>query len=306
VTVPELAAVLRLLPAPVRDTTQLGGAGRPWSIGYGAKQAILRWNDASRWHAFGFTDEEAVASIEWLHALLRDLASVGFNAPRPMDDLDGRSIAIVKGGIWELLSRVPGRQMGWSDSEIRESGSLLARFHEVALKLPTRPQRPGAQPFVACEPALPMARTVRAAFEREIAALDPAHAIRGVIHGDATQSNVVVGDDGSFRFVDFALAYQEHLYGDIGSALWRNGRSSADALTYDPSRAARFVRGYHAVRPLAPGAASAIVTFMKGRGLQLQRRLELQNGQDDSVIQRLLAVDAAGARIVDAIEKALS
>ena len=285
---------------------QLGGAGRPWWIRYGANEAVLRWNDFARWRAFGFSDDEAIASIDWLHALLEDIASTGFVAPRPVHDLDGRSRAIVDRGIWELLSPVPGHPMGWSDDEILAAGSLLARFHEVSVRLPARPQRPGAQPFVACEPAHRDARAVRAAFEREITALEPAHAIPGVIHGDATQSNVVVGDDGSFYLVDFALAYEEHLYGDIGSALWRNGRSSPDAVTYDPDRAARFVRGYHLVRPLAPGAASAIVTFMKGRGLQLQHRLELRTGRDDTVMQRLMAIDAEGARIADAIEAALS
>ena len=305
-TPPELATVLRLLPAPVIETTQFGGGGRPRGIRYGATEAVLRWNDFSRSRAFGFSDDEAIASIHWLHTLLEDIATTGFVAPRPVHDLDGRSVAIVDRGIWELLSRVPGRPMSWSDDDMLAAGSLLARFHEVSVRLPARPQRPGAQPFVVCEPAHPKAQAVRVAFEREMTALAPAHGVPGVIHGDATQSNVIVGRDGCFYLVDFALAYEEHLYADIGSALWRNGRSSADAVTYDPKRAARFVRGYHLVRSLAPEAASAIVTFMKGRGLQLQHRLELRTGRDDTVIQRLMAIDAEGARITDAIEAALS
>jgi len=298
--------VLRLLPSPAIDANQLGGAGRPWSIRYGSTVAVLRWNDAGRWRAFGFSGEEAVASVQWLHLVLRDVAAAGFVAPRPVDDLDGRSIAVADAGVWELLTRVPGRSMGWSDHEIFEAGRLLARFHDASLRLPKRPQRPGSQPFDACYPEHPEARAVRARFEHEVSALDPEASARGVIHGDATQSNVVVEEDGSFHLVDFALAYLDYLWGDIGSALWRNGRTSADAVTYDASRVARFVRGYDSVRALDRRAAQAIVTFMKGRGLQLQHRLELRRGHDETVMRRLLAVDEAGPELVAAIEDALS
>lgn len=302
---PEVAAVLKLLPEPGDEITQLGGPGRPWSVRYGANQAILRWNDASRWRAFGFSDDEAVASIEWLHAFLRELAATGFVAPRPMNDLGDRSIAIVEGGIWELLARVPGRAMGWSDVEMVEAGSLLGRFHAASMTLRDRGQRPGAQPFASCEPDHPDARAIRVAFERELADLDTRSSERGVIHGDATQSNVVIDDRGTYHLVDYAIAYGEYLLGDIGSALWRNARSSPDAITYDPARAARFVDGYDSARPLGRAAAGAIVTFMKGRGLQLLRRLELRHGRDETVIQRLTAIHAAHAELAAAIQAAL-
>ncbi|HLZ48827.1 MAG TPA: phosphotransferase, partial [Candidatus Limnocylindria bacterium] len=259
--VPELAAATRLLPAPVSDARQLGGARRPWAIDYASTKAVLRWNDAARWRAFGFTDEDAVASTEWLHALLRELAAVGFTAPYPIDDLDGRSFVAVDGGIWELLSHVPGEPMGWSHREMFEAGALLARFHDAAQRLTRRAQRPGAQPFADCAPGHSEARGLRAAFDREFAQLRPEWTKRGVIHGDATQSNVVVDDHGSYHLVDFALAYVDHVLADTGSALWRNGRASPDSIVYDPARAAGFVRGYASVRPLGPGAGRAIVTF---------------------------------------------
>ena len=301
----EVADVSRLLPAPASEVRQLGGPGRPWSIRYGSTQAVLRWNDASRWRAFGSTDAEAIESIEWAHRFLTDLASIGFLAPAPIDDLDGRSFVALDGGIWELLSHVPGWPMGWTDRELFESGNLLARFHSASLRLPERSQRPGAQPFSECSPSHADARVVRAGFERELAAPAFADAPRGVIHGDATQSNVVITDDATFHLVDFALVYKESLYGDIGAALWRNGRSDPDAVTYDALRVARFVSGYHAERPLGQNAASAIVTCMKGRGLQLQHRLELRRGSDESVMQRLLAVQRSQAQLVGAIEAAL-
>jgi Ser/Thr protein kinase RdoA (MazF antagonist) len=302
---PALADVVRLLPVPASDVRQLGRPGRPWSIRYGSRQAVLRWNDASRWRSFGFSETEGMASIEWAHRVLGDLASTGFVAPGPIADLDGRSFAVTVGGVWELLSHVPGRPMGWTDAEFRAAGALLAQFHIASQKLPKRSQRPGAQPFADCVPSHADARVIRASFEREWGALDPADAVPTVIHGDATQSNVVIADNGTFHLVDFALMYEECLYGDIGAALWRNGRSSADAITYDTARVARFVSGYHAERPLSQGAARAIVTSMKGRGLQLQHRLELRRGRDESVMQRLLAVQESQTQLVTAIEAVL-
>ncbi len=273
---------------------------------YGARHAVLRRNDPGRFRSFGQSNEVALASITWLHDFLGDLGAGGFVAPAPISDLRGRSVSVVDGAIWELLSHVPGRPMTWTDEGVHAAGALLATFHQSSLALPRRPQRPGAHPLAECRPSHPAARPVRIAFERELEDVGHCRAPRAVIHGDATQSNVVI-DGGTFRLVDFALAYDEALLADVGSALWRNGRSSPDALTYDPARAARFVRGYASVRPIAPEAGSAIVAYMKGRGLQLQRRLELRQGTDETVIQRLLAIqarqDELGRAVAGAIDE---
>jgi Ser/Thr protein kinase RdoA (MazF antagonist) len=300
---PELDAVLRLLPAPASEVRQLGGPGRPWSVRYGSNRAVLRWNDPERYRRFGYSTELALASIDWLHTFLGDLAAGGYLAPRPVADFDGQSRTIVGGAIWELLSHVPGGPMGWTDDEMREAGAQLARFHDASLGVAARSQRPGSMPLAECRPSDPQAGAVREEFERGL--LEFGSMPRGVIHGDATQANVVIGDDGAFHLVDFALAYQEVLYADIGSALWRNGRSSPEALTYDAGRVTRFVRGYHAVRPLDPATARGIVSCMIGRGLQLQQRLELRGGTDDTVMERLLAIHGARAELTAGIEAAV-
>ena len=49
----DLRAVLELLPAPVSEIQQLGGPGRPWSVRYGARRAVLRRNDPGRFRDFG-------------------------------------------------------------------------------------------------------------------------------------------------------------------------------------------------------------------------------------------------------------
>jgi len=301
----ELQAVLDLLPNPASEIAQLGGPGRPWSVRYGHTHAVLRRNDPRRFRDFGQSEDVALASVIWVHDVLRDLADLGLAAPTPIAGLAGRSVAVVDGTIWELLTHVPGLPMGWADDDMHAAGALLARFHQSSLALPLRPQRPGAQPFSECRPAHPAARNARDAFERELQEIEHDVAPRGVIHGDATQSNVVI-DRGAYRLVDFAIAYQDTLLADVGSALWRNGRASPDAVTYDPGRAATFVRGYAAVRSLPPEAGRAIVVYMKGRGLQLQSRLELRRGADETIIERLRSIEAQHAELESAITVALN
>ncbi|HEV8655274.1 MAG TPA: phosphotransferase [Candidatus Limnocylindria bacterium] len=300
----ELAPVLALLPETARELRQLAGPRRPWFVRYGSREAVLRPNDPARFRGLHFKTELALTSIGWLHRFLRDLASGGFTAPAPIEDLNGQSIAVVDGTIWELLSFVPGQPMGWTDIEIHEAGGLLARFHEASRATPRRAQRPGSTPVEDCRPEHTDARRLRSRFEDELANIDHHSARRAVVHGDATQSNVVA-EGQTFHLVDFALAYDEAVLFDLGSALWRNGRSSPDAITYDPRRAATFVRGYAAVRPLSLADGHAIVVYMKGRGLQLQHRLELREGRDDTVMQRLLSIDAQQSELEHAIAEAL-
>jgi Ser/Thr protein kinase RdoA (MazF antagonist) len=147
---------------------------------------------------------------------------------------------------------------------------------------------------------------VRVAFERELQNIEHDSAPRGVIHCDATQSNVVIDDRGAYHLVDFAIAYNDALLADVGSALWRNGRGSPDGVTYDPARAATFVHGYATVRSLLPEAGRAIVVYMNGRGLQLQSRLELRRGTDETIIRRLLSIAAQQAELETAITVALN
>lgn len=212
---------------------------------------------------------------------------------------------MVEGVVWELLSFVPGRPMGWSDDEMERAGTLLAQLHRAVEQLPARGQRPGALPIGDCKPADPAARRIRSGVERELGNLGYERAPRSVVHGDATQANVVIDGD-AYALVDYTIAYQEPSLFDIASALWRNGRVDANAVTYDDGRSARFVRGYHRERPLTTGDARAIVTYMKCRGLQLQQRLELRRGVDETVMARLQSVCAQELQLVGALAIAVS
>ena len=176
---------------------------------------MLRFSDPERLRRLRIAPEVARSSIVWLHAFLSDLERVGFVAPAPVRDLDGDSIAVVDGVIWELLTFVPGGAMDWSDPDTRAAGALLARFHDASRRTPARAQRPGALPIIDCRPGHSDARRVRALVERELALVGYDGALRAVVHGDATQANVVI-DDGTYRLVDYALAYIEPTLFDIG------------------------------------------------------------------------------------------
>ena len=296
-------AVTALLPDAVAEMRQ-PAPRRPWIIRYGARTAVLRATPLDAIRPLGFSQELALASVHWLHDVLRDLAAIGFLSPEPVDELDGRSIAIVDGVLWELLSFVPGRPMGWSDDEMREAGAELGRLHRAFEALPAREQRPGALTIDACHPSDPVAIDVRAGLERELADIGHGSAPGTIVHGDATQANVVI-DGGRYALVDYTIAFQEAPLFDVASALWRNGRVDANSVNYDPARAAIFVSGYHEVHRLTPADARAVVVYMKARGLQLQQRLELRHGSDPTVIARLESVRRQQGELVEAIGRAL-
>jgi Ser/Thr protein kinase RdoA (MazF antagonist) len=272
-------------------------------VRYGGRAAVLRANDLEHLARLGFSADLAMASIEWLHDFLRDLAGTGFTAPAPVADLGGKSTALADGVIWELLTFVQGRPMGWRDDEMRRAGQLLARFHDASLRTRPRPQRPAALTIEDCRPVDPRAASVRTQVEAELAEIrGGAH---GVVHGDATQANVVIDDD-DYRLVDFALAFREALIFDIASALWRNGRTDANSVIYDPRRVATFVRGYHDARQLRVNDDRRILTCMMARGLQLQQRLELRRGADETVMLRLVAIERQQSDLRAAIASAIS
>jgi Ser/Thr protein kinase RdoA (MazF antagonist) len=239
-------------------------------------------------------------SVEWLHSFLRDLAASGFVAPVPRTDLGGRSAAVVDGAIWELLTYVPGVPIGRSDADLIAAGALLARFHLASLRCPPRRQRPGALPVIECRPIHPEAGSIRARFDRALTSTGHHLAPHGVVHGDATDANVVCDAGGACHLIDYAVAQIDAVLFDVGSALWRNARPDVHHSDYDPERVELFVSGYASVRPLTATDARVIVMYMLGRGLQLQRRLELRGGRDDSVMERLLRIATLDEKLTTA------
>lgn len=98
--------VLDRYPASIRPTSPprpLGNAGglsgaRLWRFDSGRGPLVLRcWP----------TDGPDLARLEWIHACLAALGDLGF-VPVPIPALDGRTIALVDGRLWEVAPWMPG------------------------------------------------------------------------------------------------------------------------------------------------------------------------------------------------------
>jgi hypothetical protein len=142
----ELRSIVDLLPAPVIEVRLMARVGQPWFVRYGSERTVLRWNDPKR---FPHSDL-AMESIAWLHTFLRDLARSGFRAPAPVPHLRGESVAIIDGAIWELLTFVPGRSIGWADNDgllaaHRRTCQQSRRARQSTGPTPTHRQRLGVQ-----------------------------------------------------------------------------------------------------------------------------------------------------------------
>ena len=82
--------------------------------------------------------------VAWLHAFLARLAGQGFPAPRPLPAFSGESWRAAGGQLRELVSFIPGREVGWdSEPPLDQIGALLAA---------TTPP-PAASPWTASGPA---------------------------------------------------------------------------------------------------------------------------------------------------------
>jgi len=225
--------------------------------------------------------------VTWLHIFLARLAGLGFPSPRPLPCFGGRSWTMTGRGLWEVVSFLPGRAVGWAEQPpMEEIGALLARYHAVARRIDVTTQRPAALPL-ADVPEILLSRQLdavhigadRAALIRRQAELlvrdldSTGHRARerAVIHGDFTNDNVLA--DGTpprpAGVIDFALAHLETLLADIGYGLWRSGRPYKEAGRLDLSRVSRFLRGYARTVPVSADDARVIPVYMRGRGLQM-------------------------------------
>jgi Ser/Thr protein kinase RdoA (MazF antagonist) len=83
---------------------------RAWLVGWHGERGVLRARpvpaeDAAR--------ARLLDDVAWLQAFLARLARQGFPAPRPLPAFAGQSWAVAHGQLWELVSYLPGRAVGW-------------------------------------------------------------------------------------------------------------------------------------------------------------------------------------------------
>jgi hypothetical protein len=101
--------------------------------------------------------------VAWVHVFLARLAGQGFPSPRPLPDFSGQSWSAAGGHLWELVSYLPGREVGWdNEPALDEIGALLGRYHAAARHIPAERQRPGVIPLAGV-PAILLSKQLSAA-----------------------------------------------------------------------------------------------------------------------------------------------
>jgi Ser/Thr protein kinase RdoA (MazF antagonist) len=144
-----------------------------------------------------------------------------------------------------------------------------------------------------------------------LVSVDHEHAGRSVIHGDLTNHNVVVAGSpvGPVAAIDFANAYVEATLADVAFALWRSGRPFQAADTFEVRRVADYVAGYHERRPLSERDATAIVVYLRARGIQImvkQARRHPERPIDNGPLKKLTELSRIEPRLLDAITAAVT
>jgi hypothetical protein len=133
-------AALKVLPGAVRPRE-----GRAWLVEWEGISGVLRQvpvPDGS------LSLTRPIEDVSWFHAFLDRLAELGFPSPRPLPAFEGKSWATSGGMLWELVSFLPGRVVGWADEPPMEAiGCLLARYHATARRIEVNSQRPAALPL---------------------------------------------------------------------------------------------------------------------------------------------------------------
>jgi Ser/Thr protein kinase RdoA (MazF antagonist) len=216
-------------------------------------------------------------TVEWIHRFLDRLV---FNAPKPVAYFDGASVAVMDGAVWSALSFVDGETVGWSpEPSMFELGAFLATFHTAAMAVEMDTQQ---------SPVFP------------VGPVDHVDRPRGVIHGDFTNHNVLAA--GSPRtpcgVIDFMNAYIEVPLFDIGCALWRSGRPSQLADTFDPERILAYVDGYSSVHALSDDDRAAVVAYLRARGLQIIAKQAARGVVEDGPRRKLAWLERHHDRLV--------
>jgi Phosphotransferase enzyme family len=191
----DLAVVPRLVP--VREA-------RAWLCDWHGERGVLRGRPVPPDAVVRSRLQDDVA---WLHAFLARLAGQGFPAPRPLPAFHGESWTAAGGQLWELVSFIPGREVGWdSRPPLDQIGALLARYHATARRITMDGQRPGVIPLAEVPAILlsdklaggglspQQAAVIRRLAERLAADLEDiagSSAAPIVIHGDFTAHNVI-------------------------------------------------------------------------------------------------------------------
>jgi len=211
--------------------------------------------------------------------------------------------AIVDDAVWETISYLPGRTVGWKrQPEVAEIGAFMASFHEASARSAIEHRVGHNIPISALtvettwsdlEVDEQQAGIVRRSIDdldAGLARIDHMAAPLTVIHGDFTNHNVLASGQPSSAsgLIDFSNTYSEAVLADIGFGLWRSGRPSQQAHTYDSARLASILAGYRTTRSVSPDDVDAVIVYLGARGLQIAAK-QARQGQtiDGPLVARL-------------------
>jgi homoserine kinase type II len=234
--------------------------------------------------------------------LMAHLARSGCEVPAPEPDRTGALFSILNGKPASLVARVDGAPVAAPDArQCAAVGAALARLHLASQGYRARlANRRGPawwrQAARAVRPFLTPDQN--AVIEAELAfqqGFGKLKLPKGAIHADLFVDNVLFDGERVAGIIDFGFAATDFLAYDVAIAVndWCEAEGALDA-----ERAAAFLAGYHAVRPLNgderaqwPGLLrAAALRFWLSRlyDLYLPRPGELTHAHDPARFERIL------------------
>ena len=307
---------LKVLPGEIRPRES-----RAWLVDWQGTRGILRQSAVP---ADAASLARLTEDVTWLHVFLTRLAGLGFPSPRPLPSFDGESWTLTDGMLWDAVSFLPGRAVGWAaEPAMDEIGALLGRYHVTVRRIGVTGQRPSALPLadvpgILLSPRLEAARVssetvtvirdMARRLARDLSATRPQTGERVIIHGDFTNDNVIA--DGTpprpAGVIDFALAHAETPLADIGYGLWRSGRPHEEADHLDLLRIRRFLRGYSSAAPISADEARVVPVYLRGRGLQMIAKRVRAGRADTRMLAEVRWLTAHGGAVGDSLAAAVS
>lgn len=276
-----MRAVAGAFGLDVERAVQLEGRTEVWLVPCDGVDVVLRRTIAG---VDGASADAATRSQRWVHEQLVRVGSGAAAVPQPAPVFDGSSLCTIDRTVWEALTYLPGRVVGWDRRPTMfELGAFLAGFHDVASEVVPDSQRDDAVSVASLvEPrtwaGIDLSGSHRTTVLRAIECVgeqltETGHATRPVslVHGDATNHNVLTTGNPArpYGLIDFANAYRDVTLVDIAFALWRSGRSGQETDDYDSDRIRAYITGYSSVRALDFDERAAIAAYLMARGLQI-------------------------------------
>lgn len=211
------------------------------------------------------TADQVAAELDWVARL----AAAGCPVAPPVPARDGSAVVTVPDRDGEdvvgvAFARAPGvildddpaaKARWWNAALFRRWGAAVAALHHHSGVATIRPHWHQIDEISRLDRLLAAAPAdARAAASAHVARLrdEGPGPHYGLVHGDATQWNFVVGDDGALTLFDFDSAMRCWLAMDVAVALYyaRHSDPGGGGAEFTAEFLGAFAGGYRSVRPL--------------------------------------------------------